>query len=98
MDSKRVTRAHKMNTAEKENETPVSVPTSRSSETGTSNTSSMHTWNHGTNDNLSESSSGREKIDDEDGNLHADTRSERVNASSATSAPVAKHGLLVANM
>ncbi|GBP84716.1 hypothetical protein EVAR_32342_1 [Eumeta japonica] len=36
MDSKRVTRARKMNTAEQENETSMSAPTSRSSETGTS--------------------------------------------------------------
>ncbi|GBP93722.1 hypothetical protein EVAR_84673_1 [Eumeta japonica] len=38
MDSKRVTRARKMNTAEQENETSMSAPTSRSSETGTSST------------------------------------------------------------
>ncbi|GBP54134.1 hypothetical protein EVAR_46500_1 [Eumeta japonica] len=36
MDSKRVTRARKMNTAEQENEIPVNAPTSRSSETDTS--------------------------------------------------------------
>ncbi|GBP66258.1 hypothetical protein EVAR_41053_1 [Eumeta japonica] len=44
MDSKRVTRARKMNTAEQENETSMSAPTSRSSETGTSST---HKCEHG---------------------------------------------------
>ncbi|GBP81702.1 hypothetical protein EVAR_59831_1 [Eumeta japonica] len=76
MDSKRVTIACKMNTAEQENETPVSAPTSRSSETGTSSTSSTHTWDHSTNENWSESSLGWEWIDEEVGRLYADTRSE----------------------
>ncbi|GBP93438.1 hypothetical protein EVAR_89788_1 [Eumeta japonica] len=75
MDSKRVTRARKMNTAEQENETSMSAPTSRSSETGTSST---HTWDHGTNENLSGSSPGQERIDEEVCDLHADTRSDRV--------------------
>ncbi|GBP73280.1 hypothetical protein EVAR_54774_1 [Eumeta japonica] len=75
MDSKRVTRARKMNTAEQENETSMSAPTSRSSETGTSST-----WDHGTNENLSGSSPGQERIDEEVCDLHADTRSDRVDA------------------
>ncbi|GBP43713.1 hypothetical protein EVAR_29694_1 [Eumeta japonica] len=45
MDSKRVTRARKMNTAEQENEMLMSALTSRSSETGTLST---HTWDHDT--------------------------------------------------
>ncbi|GBP64856.1 hypothetical protein EVAR_89935_1 [Eumeta japonica] len=52
-----------MNTTAQVNETPVSEPTSRSSEVDTSSTSSTYTWDHGTNENLSESSLGRERID-----------------------------------
>ncbi|GBP26419.1 hypothetical protein EVAR_75551_1 [Eumeta japonica] len=43
MDSKRITRARKMNTDEQENETSMSTPISRSSEMGMSST---HTWDH----------------------------------------------------
>ncbi|GBP53673.1 hypothetical protein EVAR_36042_1 [Eumeta japonica] len=95
MDSKRVTRARKMNTAEQENETSMSAPTSRSSETGTSST---HTWDHGTNENLSGSSPGQERIDEEVCDLHADTRSDRVDAPNAAGASDATLGPLAANM
>ncbi|GBP08222.1 hypothetical protein EVAR_91730_1 [Eumeta japonica] len=74
MDSKRVTRARKMNTAEQENET-MSAPTSRSSETGTSST---HTWDHGTNENLSGSSPGQERIDEEKSEHGATEEARRV--------------------
>ncbi|GBP48750.1 hypothetical protein EVAR_32768_1 [Eumeta japonica] len=95
MDSKRVTRARKMNTAEQENETSMSAPTSRSSETGTSST---HTWDHGTNENLSGSSPGQERIDEEVCDLHADTRSDRVDAPNEAGASDATLGPLAANM
>ncbi|GBP81250.1 hypothetical protein EVAR_61456_1 [Eumeta japonica] len=75
-----------MNTDEQVYETPVSAPTSRSSETGTSSTSSTYTWDHGTDEYLSESSPERERIDEEDCNSHADTRSDRVNGPSAANA------------
>ncbi|GBP19153.1 hypothetical protein EVAR_83466_1 [Eumeta japonica] len=41
-------------------------------------TSSTHTWDHGTNENLSGGSPGQERIDEEVCDLHADTRSDRV--------------------
>ncbi|GBP92279.1 hypothetical protein EVAR_66422_1 [Eumeta japonica] len=53
------------------------------------------TADHGTNENLSESSSGRERIDEEV-NLH--TRSDRVDIPSATNAPAVTNGPLAANM
>ncbi|GBP09239.1 hypothetical protein EVAR_4093_1 [Eumeta japonica] len=98
MNCKLVTRARKMNTVEQENETPVSPPTSRLSKTDKSCTSLTHTWDHDTNENLSESSCGRERIDEELGNLQADTRSDRVDVPSVGSVPVATHGLLATNM
>ncbi|GBP10593.1 hypothetical protein EVAR_91815_1 [Eumeta japonica] len=94
MDSKRVTRARKMNTAEQENETSMSAPTSRSSETARR----RRTWDHGTNENLSGGSPGQERIDEEVCDLHADTRSDRVDAPNAAGASDATLGPLAANM
>ncbi|GBP44875.1 hypothetical protein EVAR_24788_1 [Eumeta japonica] len=64
----------------------------------TLNMSSTSTRDHGTNENLSESSCGRERIEEEIDNLHTDTRSDRGDAPSAASAPAATHGPLAANM
>ncbi|GBP10056.1 hypothetical protein EVAR_77494_1 [Eumeta japonica] len=87
MDSKRVTRAHKMNTAKQENETSMSASTSRSSETGTTPT---HMWDHGTNENLSGGSPGQERIDEE---LNIDDSNRNVNT-----ARQKKHAALLAQL
>ncbi|GBP21127.1 hypothetical protein EVAR_11158_1 [Eumeta japonica] len=97
MDSKRVTRARKMDTAEQVNKTPTSALTSRLSKTGTSTTSSTHTWYHGTNRNLNESLPEQERIDEEVYKLHADTRSDRVDVPNAACTSDATRGRLAAN-
>ncbi|GBP83503.1 hypothetical protein EVAR_86667_1 [Eumeta japonica] len=65
-----------------------------SKQTGTSST----TWDHGTNENLSGSSPGQERIDEEVCDLHADTRSDRVDAPNEAGASDATLGPLAANM
>ncbi|GBP05026.1 hypothetical protein EVAR_3376_1 [Eumeta japonica] len=87
-----------MNTAKQESETLVSASKSRSSETDVSSTSSTRMWNYGTNENLNESLCGRERIDEEVGNLHANSKSDRVDAPSAASALATIRGPLEANM